>query len=77
MMHLYVLAPKLTFTVGLYTKPKHYADQESPIGEVIGSHHEGFREVQVGNAQAWYYLTDKIIVIWECFFDRRFQVVSL
>jgi len=56
MMHPYVLEPKLTFTVGLYPKPKQYADQESPIGEVLGSHHEGFREVQIGNAQAWYLL---------------------
>jgi len=72
-MHPYVREPKLTFTVGLYPKPKHYADQESPIGEVIGSHHEGFREAQVGNAQAWYYPTDKTIVLWECFFDARFR----
>jgi hypothetical protein len=36
MMHPYVLEPKLTFTVGLYTNPKQYADQESSIGEVIG-----------------------------------------
>jgi hypothetical protein len=50
MMHPYVLEPKLTLTVGLYTKSKKYADQESPIGEVIGSNSEGFREVQVGNA---------------------------
>ena len=42
MMHPYVLEPKLTFTVGLYTKPKQYADQESPIGEVIGSNNAGF-----------------------------------
>jgi hypothetical protein len=69
----YVLEPKLTFTVGLYNKPKQYADQESPIGEVIGSNHEGFREVQVGNAQAWYYPADKTIVLWECFFDSRFH----
>src|SRR5712691_910882 len=73
MMHPYVLEPKLTFTVGLYPKPKHYADQESPIGEVIGSNHEGFREAQVGNAQAWYYHADKTIVLWECFFDDRFR----
>jgi hypothetical protein len=25
-----------------------------------------------GNAQAWYYHTDKTIVLWECFFDDRF-----
>ena len=73
MMHPYVLEPKLTFTVGLYSKPQHYVDQESPLGEVIGSHHEGFREVQVGNTQAWYYHTDKTIVLWECFFDGRFR----
>ncbi len=73
MMHPYVLEPKLTFTVGLYSKPKKYHDQESPIGEVIGSHHEGFREAQVGHAQAWYYHADKIIVLWECFFEDRFR----
>ena len=73
MMHPYVLEPKLTFTVGLYAKPKKYADQESPIGEVIGSNNEGKREVQLGNAQAWYYPADKTIVLWECFFEYRFR----
>ena len=73
MMHPYVREPKLTLTVGLYTKPKHYADQDSPIGEVIGSNQEGFREAQVGHAQAWYYHADKTIVLWECFFDDRFR----
>jgi hypothetical protein len=73
MMHSYVLEPKLTFTVGLYSNPKKYHDQESPIGEVLGSNHQGFRAVQVGNAQAWYYHTDKTIVLWECFFDNRFR----
>ena len=34
---------------------------------------QGFREAQVGNAQAWYYHTDKTIVLWECFFDSRFH----
>jgi hypothetical protein len=51
MMQPYVREPKLTLTVGLYTNPKHYADQDSPIGEVIGSNQEGFREAQAGNAQ--------------------------
>ena len=70
----YVLEPKLTITVGLYSNPKHYADQESPIGETIGTPQvEGFREAQVGSAQAWYYPADKTIVLWECFFDSRFH----
>ena len=73
LMHPYVLEPKQTFTVGLYDKPKKYADQESPIGEVIGSNNEGNREVQVGSSQAWYYPADKTIVLWECFFDSRFH----
>jgi hypothetical protein len=74
MMHPYVVEPKLTLTIGLYSNPKHYADQESPIGETIGTPQvEGFREAQVGSAQAWYYHTDKTIVLWECFFDSRFH----
>jgi hypothetical protein len=73
MMHPYVLEPKLTLTVGLYSKPKTYHDQESPIGEVLGSNHEGFREVQAGNAQAWYYHEEQTIVLWECFFEDRFR----
>jgi hypothetical protein len=74
MMQPYVVEPKLTLTIGLYSKPKHYADQESPIGETIGTPQvEGFREAQVGSAQAWYYAADKTIVLWECFFDSRFH----
>jgi hypothetical protein len=74
MTHLYVLEPKLTLTLGLYEKPKHYADQDSAIGETIGNPQvEGFREAQVGNAQAWYYPADKTIVLWECFFEERFR----
>jgi hypothetical protein len=73
MMQPYVREPKLTLIVGIYNQPKKYHDQESPIGEVISSRHEGFREAQVGNAQAWYYHTDKTIVLWECFFNDRFR----
>ena len=73
MMQPYVHEPNLTFTIGLYDKPKQYADQDSSIGEVIGSKREGFKEVKVGNAQAWYYPADKTIVLWECFFNERFM----
>lgn len=73
MMQPYVLEPILTFTVGLYTKPKQYADQESPIGEVTDINNKGFREAQVGSAQAWYYHQDKTIMLWECFFESRFR----
>ena len=74
MMQPYVLEPILTFTVGLYKKPKQYADQETALGKTIGQpKQEGFRQVQVGNAQAWYYPADKTIVLWECFFSEGFR----
>src|SRR6266851_9600921 len=34
MRHPYVLEPDVYMTVGLYPKPKHYADQDEAIGEV-------------------------------------------
>jgi hypothetical protein len=74
MMQPYVLEPILTMTVGLYHKPKDYADQDTAIGRTIGQpKQQGFREAQVGHAQAWYYHTDKTIVLWECFFDGNFR----
>jgi hypothetical protein len=74
LMQPYVLEPNIILTVGLYKNPKQYADQPSPIGEVIGTpQQEGARKVQVGSAQAWYYPQDKTILLWECFFDSRFR----
>jgi hypothetical protein len=72
MMQPYVLEPRLTISVALDHTPKKYADQESPIGRTVGQPQmDGFREEQVGNAQAWFYPEDKMIVLWECFFDSR------
>jgi hypothetical protein len=56
-------------SVALYSKPKQYADTAEAIGKTTGTRVEGFRDVQVGNAQAWYYPEDKVIVLWECFLD--------
>src|SRR6266480_4759957 len=74
MLHPYVPEPILTLRVGLYNKPKHYADQDAAIGETLGvPKHEGVRDVQIGSAQAWYYHQDKTIEIWECFLERTFR----
>jgi len=54
----------------LYPAAKHYADQDSLIGEVMGAKRGGVREVIIGNAQAWYYREDKILVLWECFLQN-------
>src|SRR6266568_7358029 len=67
-MHPYVLEPELFMTVGMYPKPKHYADQDEAIGEVLSTQVKGMRQHQIGNAQAWYYPIDKTIVLWECYF---------
>lgn len=67
MMHPYVLEPEVFMTVGMYPKPKQYADQDEAIGEVLSTQVKGMRQHQIGNAQAWYYPADKTIVLWECF----------
>jgi|SRR4051812_36319880 hypothetical protein len=73
MMQPYVREQIWLMSVELYNKPKKYADQESAIGKTIGQpKQQGFRDVQVGNGQAWYYHEDKTIVLWECFFMTGF-----
>ena len=78
LLHPYVFEPILTFAVGLYPKPKQYADKGEAIGETLGGpKQEGVREVQIGTSQAWYYHQDKTIELWECFIDSRFRVHPL
>jgi hypothetical protein len=78
MMHPYVFEPILTLTVGLYKKPKQYADQGEAIGETVGGlKQEDVRDVQIGSAQAWYYHNDHILEIWECFLESRFRTHPL
>ena len=75
-MQPYVLEPEVFITIGLYPKPKQYADQDEAIGETISTPQvKGMRQHQVGNAQAWYYPTDKTIVLWECYLnsDLRYK----
>jgi hypothetical protein len=74
MLHPYVLEPILTFSFGLYNKPKKYADQGEVIGETLGTpKQEGVRDVQIGSSQAWYYHEDRTLEIWECFLWEDFR----
>ncbi len=74
MLRPYVLEPILTFSVGLYNKPKQFADQEAAIGETLGTpKQEGVRDIEIGNGQAWYYHADRILEIWECFLWEEFR----
>jgi hypothetical protein len=69
LMKPYVLQPDMTMSVALYGSPKHYADADEAIGHVIKTNFDGVRAVEIGNAQAWYYAEDSVIVLWECFLD--------
>ena len=63
----YVLAPEITLTIGLFTTPR----ETGAVGEVVESHWEGMRHVEIGQAQAWYYPADRLLVLRECYlFDR-------
>jgi hypothetical protein len=75
-MHPYILEPEMFMTVGMYPKPKQYADQDETIGEVLSTQVKGMRQHRVGNAQAWYYPADKTIVLWECFLDSQVRNIK-
>src|SRR5947209_7226577 len=47
MFQPYVLVPNMTLTVGLYPKPKQFADMEPSIGEVLSSEMKDWREEQI------------------------------
>jgi hypothetical protein len=63
----------MIFTVGL-TRPK--ADSEE-IGRVIASDVTKLQELEIGNAQAWYYPTERALVLWECFLFQPFAKKDL
>jgi hypothetical protein len=62
----YILLPSVILTIGLYEEPNPDVSRESAIGEVLGAHEAGKREVEIGQAQAWWYPEDKTVVLWEC-----------
>jgi hypothetical protein len=59
----------MTLTIGL-TQPK--ADS-GETGRVIGSDVTKLQEREIGNAQAWYYPTDKALVLWECYLFEPYR----
>lgn len=69
MMQPYILRPQVYLTIGMYQKPKHYADQDDAIGEVVSTQVKETRQEQIGNSQVWYYPAEKTLVLWECFLE--------
>ncbi len=73
-LRAYVLVPDMVLTIGLYPHPKQYADQPPAIGEVIGAEEKPkMKEQEIGDGQAWYYPSDRTIVLWECGLYRQFE----
>jgi hypothetical protein len=65
----YLLVPEITLTIGLSRQP----DPGGAIGEVTGSAWRGMRHEDIGQAQAWYYPADQLLVLWECFPEPRYR----
>jgi hypothetical protein len=59
----YVHEPEISLTVGLYPMPS----EAGTIGEVLGADWVGMRQREIGNAQAWYYPGDRLLVLWEMY----------
>jgi len=66
----YVLEPEITLTVGLSPTVR----PDGAIGEVTDAEWRGMRHREVGQAQAWYYPADRVLVIWECFLLDQYMV---
>jgi len=65
----YVLVPDITLGVQLSPRP----EPHGAIGEVAASTWEGMRHELVGQAQAWFYIEDRVIVLWEAFLLARYR----
>ena len=74
-MRPYVQQPNIVLSMAV--QPKHYADAGTIFGKTTGARVKGFRHDEIGNAQAWYYPQDKILVLWEYYLDDFTRDVPL
>ncbi len=65
----YILIPNITLTF-VHTPPK--ADSDA-IGRVVDSDVTQLQELEIGNAQAWYYPAEKSLVLWECYLQHPYR----
>lgn len=77
-----ILVPCILLTVALSdavdtANAPHLARQRGePVGEIVHSEVNGIERRQMGNAQAWFYPSDRIIVLWECDIFHPYLTVS-
>lgn len=60
----YINIPHIIISASLESQYQLEADNATPIG--ILSQQVGYDRCRIGIAQAWYYPTDRVIVLWEC-----------
>ncbi|HLZ21984.1 MAG TPA: hypothetical protein VKQ30_07670 [Ktedonobacterales bacterium] len=65
----YLLVPDLTLGIRFSDQPQ----QGGFVGAVRESRWDGMRHEDVGKAQAWAYPADRLVVLFECFFEERYQ----
>ncbi len=65
----YILEPAITLAVDLHRT----ASTARVIGQVASTSWDGMRHRPIGNAQAWYYPADRLLVFWECFLEDRYR----
>ena len=61
----YILLPDISLTVGLYDRPR-----GQDVGEVRDVQWEGMRHQEVGQAQAWYFVGDRMLELWEGYIEE-------
>lgn len=72
----YVMEPQVILTVGLYPQPQ----PDQSIGEVIASELDPQQPVlphPCGTMQGWFYPDDRLLMLWECYFDDRMRDAPL
>ena len=65
----YILEPDIALTVDLRPDP-------GPAGRicaVVASTWDGLRHVAIGQAQAWFYPADRVLVLWECYLRDSYR----
>lgn len=65
----YQLEPDYRLTIALHPVPP----PSGEVGVVEEASWEGLRQREIGQAQAWYYPEDQILILWECFLEQSFR----
>jgi len=69
----YILIPDITVTVALSQPNGEQTRFGMEVGRVVGSNVKKLKPLEIGNAQAWYYPEDRVLMLWECYVEARFR----